>query len=201
MPNSLQTARDLLLATVVALVAWSCIDDDRTVAIDTDPERVPTLVTYDVRTLISDSGVTKLRITTDIWEVFNEAEHPHWEFPKGAFLEQFDELFNIITTISCDSAHYYVERELWQLDGHVTILNRNREVILTQQLFYDQMRHEVRSDSFVHIEQAERVIEGYGFVSDEQMTIYHLNKPQGIFPVEEERFAPRDTAGRSVINK
>lgn len=197
----LRQARNILLVVAVLLAVWGCSEERPTVAIDTDPERVPTLVTYDVRTLISDSGVTKLRITTDIWKIFAEAEHPHWEFPKGAFLEQFDELFNIITTISCDSAHYYVEKELWQLDGHVTILNRNREVILTQQLFYDQMRHEVRSDSFVHIEQAERIIEGYGFVSDEQMTIYHLNKPQGIFPVEEDRFAPRDTAGRSVINK
>ena len=155
----LRQARNILLVVAVLLAVWGCSEEKPTVAIDTDPERVPTLVTYDVRTLISDSGVTKLRITTDI-------------------LEQFDELFNIITTISCDSAHYYVEKELWQLDGHVTILNRNREVILTQQLFYDQMRHEVRSDSFVHIEQAERIIEGYGFVSDEQMTIYHLNKPQ-----------------------
>ncbi len=63
------------------------------------------------------------------------------------------------------------------------IRNAKKELIETEQLFWDQAAHEVRSDSFVHIERADRILEGYGFRSDEQLRNYMLNKPSGIFPI------------------
>ena len=38
------------------------------------------------------------------------------------------------------------------------------------------------SDSFIHIERSDRIIEGYGFESNEQMTDYVIRRPSGIFP-------------------
>lgn len=182
---------------------WSCAEEKKEVVnLQTDPEHTPTIVTTNVLTLISDSGITQYRITTDLWEMYQEASEPFWSFPEGLFLEQFDSVFNVKASVRSDSAKYFSNRQLWQLDGHVTILNTNDEVILTQQLFWDQRDHKVYSDSFIHIERKDRILEGFGFQSNERMTVYELSRPMGIFPVSErKKHQPTDSADISVIDK
>ena len=151
-----------------------------------DPETFPTMMTRDVETLISDSGITRYRIISPLWLVFDEAKVPHWRFPDGLNLEKFDDLMRREATVRCDSATYFKLEELWRLDGNVRIANVAKEKFLTNQLFWDQQNHKIYSDSFIHIEKSDRIIEGYGFVSDEQMTNYTVNNVSGIFPVNDD---------------
>lgn len=58
------------------------------------------------------------------------------------------------------------------------------EKFLTQQLFWDQRQRKLYSDSFIHIEQADKVLEGYGFDSNEQLTRYTIRRVSGIFPAK-----------------
>ena len=60
------------------------------------------------------------------------------------------------------------------------------ELFLTQQLFWDQRRNRLYSDSFIHIETPERMLEGHGFESNDRLTKYSIRKPTGIFPVSED---------------
>lgn len=194
-------ARNILFLFVLILTVWGCKEDVKDyVHNPSSPEATPTVISRDVTTLISDSGITQYRITAKLWNIFEEAKRPYWNFPRGLFLEKFDSTFKVEASIKCDSATYFKNDQLWRLDGHVTILNTNKEVILTQQLFWDQRKQKVYSDSFIHIEKSDRIIEGYGFVSNERMTVYQLQKPSGIFPVEK-FMTKRDTTNRSVIDK
>ncbi len=196
----MEKLRDIFLIFVACCVFLSCRDEVKSVVNKpTDPETTPSMVTEDVVTLISDSGTTKYRITADTWLMFEEAEKPFWLFPQGLLLEQFDSVFNTEASIRCDSAKYFKDEELWRLDGNVKISNVRKELILTNQLFWSQKRQKVYSDSFVHIEKADRIIEGYGFVSNERMTTYSLNHPSGIFPIDEERMSARRKADSSAL--
>ena len=65
--------------------------------------------------------------------------------------------------------------------------NDQSDIFLTQQIFWDQRKHELYSDSFIHVERSDRIIEGLGFVSNERLTSYIIRKPTGIFPVESDR--------------
>lgn len=152
-----------------------------------DPANTPTMVTDNVITLVSDSGYTRYKITADKWEMYEEAENPTWKFPTGLYIEKYTDNMAIEATIRCDSATYYSRRRIWQLDGNVNIKNTLGDKFLTQQLFWDQNMRQVHSDSFIHIERSNRIIEGYGFISNEQMTEYDINFPSGIFPVPERR--------------
>lgn len=156
-------------------------------AVQLNPDSVPMMVTHKVRTLISDSGITQYRINTPVWYVYDGGANPRWNFPEGATLEQFDKQFKVVSTVRCDSAMYFTKEQLWRLDGNVRIRNVNNELILTNQLFWDQRWNEVRSDSFVHIERPDRTIEGYGFRSNQQLTKYKLNHVMAILPVDEDR--------------
>lgn len=180
---------------------WSCKEEVKDIVKrSTNPENTPTVITRNVKTLISDSGITQYRITSNLWYIFQEAKKPKWKFPKGLYLEKFDSLFKTNASIKCDSATYFQDDKIWRLDGHVIIKNVNKEVILTQQLFWDQRAQKVYSDSFIHIEKSDRIIEGYGFKSNQQMTAYELDKPSGIFPYDPDK-AATDTTNRSVITK
>lgn len=149
-----------------------------------DPKRTPTMVTTDVSTTISDSGYTRYHITTPVWNMFEETDDPFWTFPEGLHLDQFDQNMQPDANIVCDSAIYWSQRRLWRLDGDVVMVNTLRDSFLTQQLFWDQARAEVYSDSFIHIVRESHIIEGYGFRSNQNMTAYTVNRPTAIIPIE-----------------
>lgn len=184
------------LSALAVLVIVGCSNDKTEVVHrNTDMETAPTMMTRDVVTMISDSGITRYRITTDLWLVYDEAAEPHWRFPEGLFMEKFDDKFVTEATILCDSATYLKNRQLWRLDGNVNILNTLGEKFLTQQLFWDQRQNKIYSDSFIHIERADRTIEGVGFESNNRMTRYNIKNPTGIFPASQfqRQGAPADS--------
>ena len=186
--DRMKLSRHILPLLMVLCILLSCARQAETVEVKPlNPDSVPMMVTHNVRTLISDSGVTQYRITTPVWYVYDGGQNPHWNFPKGAFLEQFDKKFKVVATVRCDSARYNTAEQLWRLDGNVRIQNVEGDLIVTNQMFWDQRWDEVRSDSFVHIEKPDRVIEGYGFRSNQAMTRYRLNKVMAILPIDENR--------------
>lgn len=181
----MRTATSILfLATLLTALLPACKEVKRdVVATPANRDSVVSMKTRDVMTLISDSGMTRYRITAKLWLVYDEARLPNWKFPYGLFLEKFDDNFKVEATIRCDSAFYFKNDKLWRLDGNVVIRNTKKELIETEQIYWDQTFHEVRSDSFVHIERADRILEGYGFKSDENLHNYLIKKPSGIFPI------------------
>lgn len=149
-------------------------------------ETTPTMLTTDVDTYVSDSGYTRYHITAPLWAMYEDASVPNWKFPCGLNLDQLDRDLNITAKMRCDSATYFSQKRLWRLDGNVQMVNTANDSFASPQVFWDQVAHEVRSDSFIHIVRADRIIEGIGFTSNEQMTEYTVNLPTGIFPVSRE---------------
>ncbi len=160
----------------------SCKGDSPVGVGDVEAETVPTMTTRDVETLISDSGVVRYRITTPVWYVYDEIDTPYWHFPQTLNLVKYNNLFQTEATVRADSAIYFKRSELWRLDGNVRISNTAGEKFLTEQLFWDQRQHKLYSDSFIHIERQDRVLEGYGFDSNDQLTRYTIRRVSGIFP-------------------
>lgn len=163
-----------------------------------DGNTTPTMTTADVSTFISDSGYTRYHITAPVWQMFEEAKDPFWRFPYGLDLEQYDLQMKPQSNIRSDSATYFSRRRIWRLDGHVVMVNIDGDSFLTQQLFWDQQQRKVYSDSFIHIVRTDRVIEGYGFTSNENMTEYIVNRPTGIIPVNRDEETARTTPADSA---
>lgn len=174
-----------MLFTVIAaiLVMTSCRQDSKIgVASNIDPEVTPTMMTRDVETLISDSGITRYRIITPLWLMYDEAKEPYWRFPKGVSVEQFNDMMMRHATVDCDSATYMKDPQIWRLDGNVRIATVANERFRTNQLYWDQRRHKLYSDSFIRIERPDRTLEGYGFTANERLTSYEIKRVSGIFP-------------------
>ncbi len=192
----------LLIAMMAVASGWSCQEERKSFAQNADAETTPTMTTTDVLSVISDSGYTRYRIKTPIWQIFDEAKVPFWRFPDGLDLLQYDENFNPAASVRCDSATYFSNKRLWRLDGHVVMVNTERDSFLTTQLFWDQLHSKVYSDSFIHIVRTDRVIEGYGFESNQNMTVYKVKRPTGIIPIDRNRrktAAQSDTVADTVV--
>ena len=175
-------------AILGATVVTSCREKVKPDMISLEhPDEMPMMLTRDVSTLISDSGYTRYHITTPLWLMYDNTNDPYWKFPDGLDMEKYDDAMKVDATITCDSAIYFSNRRIWRLDGNVRMRNTQGDKFLTQQIFWDQNHRSVYSDSFIHIERSNRIIEGYGFKSNEQMTDYTVNRPSGIFPVPERK--------------
>lgn len=182
--------RFLPLLLIVALAcgwAMTSCDEEKheTISISADPETFPTMKSTNVVTMISDSGYTRYQITTPLWMMFEEAQEPHWNFPQGLYVVKYDNNMMENGNFTADTAFYWSRRKLWQFDRNVRMKNINGDKFLTQQLFWDQNGRKIYSDSFIHIERADRIIEGYGFESNEAMTEYTIRRPSGIFPTKD----------------
>ena len=143
--------------------------------------------------VISDSGIIRYKITAPLWLVFEEAKEPRWNFSEGMHLEKYDNELKIDATFDCDSAKYLSQRKLWEFSGSVHALNVAKDRFDTELLFWDQQNKKVYTDSFIHIEKSDRIIEGYGFVSNETMTDYYINRVSGIFPINDMRKQNNDS--------
>lgn len=144
-------------------------------------DSVAMMTSYGVNTLVSDSGVMKYRIVTERWEV-NTAKNPsRWTFEKGILLEQFDETFHINSYIQSDTAYYFDQLKVWKLYGRVRILTKDGLRFTSEQLTWDQNKHELSSDVFSKLVTPERTLQGSHFWSDEKMTRYFVSNSKGCF--------------------
>lgn len=159
----------------------------------TNRDSVPVMVTRDVSTYISDSGVVRYKIIADEWEVYDRLDPSMWAFEEGIYLEKFNNDLSIEATIVADTAYYYDKQELWELRGNVHIENEQDEQFDTEHLFWNQKSKQVYSDLYIRIRQQKRIITGIGFTSNQEFTRYTIKKTQGIFPIKEESTAADST--------
>lgn len=190
-------ATRMLAGIFVALVVASgCTEEKKIdVASRINPKRMATMTTKNISTLISDSGVVQYKIVAPLWEVWEEVDTPYWSFPKGLYLQKYDPYFKVIATVAADSARFFKNQKLWRLDGRVELTQVPKGLFQTQQLFWDQRRGVLYSDSFIHIETETHVLEGMGFESDEKLTSYRVIDPQGIFPINSQEVMTPGASG------
>ncbi len=170
-------------------------------------DSVSVMVSYGVNTLISDSGIIKYRIVTERWDV-NAVKNPSkWSFEKGLFLEQFDEKYHIQAYIQADTAYYYDVKKLWELRGRVYVRNIDGLVFRSEELFWDENKHELYSHKFSRVITPERELQGTYFRSDEHMSHYTVSNSKGSMDknplsndTEQSTGAPVDTAQQQQRN-
>lgn len=150
-----------------------------------DRAAIPALNTGGVTTLVSDSGITRYRVTANKWLVFDKAEPPYWEFPQGIYLERFDLQLEVNSTLEADYAHYNQDTHEWHLKGNVHSVNEKGEIFDTPDLYWNQDDEKIYSDSSIVITREKTIIRGYGFKSNQDMTLYTISNPTGIIPLED----------------
>ncbi len=181
------------LLALLASAGSACRREEPLEVAGINPKGMPTMTTRNVMTIISDSGKPQYRLVCPLWLVYDNIDTPLWILPGGPFLEKFDEKMHTVFTVACDSAINDRLQQQWRLFGNVEFKESPRLLILTQQLTWDQQRQMVYSDSFIHIEQPDKIIEGYGFEGytspSGRLTSYILRKPTAVLPYDQSKLS------------
>lgn len=148
---------------------------------------------YDVITLISDSGITRYRAETPEWLVYDKLERPCWIFPQGLHLEQFNTSMQVHSVVDSKYAVYYVNEDMWVLSDSVKATNVDNEYFESDKLIVEQRKDLIYTDEFVKVTQKDRVITGVGMRANQRLTRYVIEKTQGIIPLDEGDTTPADS--------
>jgi len=159
---------------VMSVVFISCKDEVKnSVDLAYNPETVPSVKTHNDTMHISDSGIIRYKVITKTWEIFDKAKDPHWRFPNGFYLEQFDSVFNKVATVKADTVWNYTTRRIWKLKGNVFIHNKKDETFTGEELYWDSRQQKVYSDKYVVVNRpGQMTLRGLGFEANQQMTVY-----------------------------
>jgi LPS export ABC transporter protein LptC len=153
-------------------------------------DTLPSMNSLGVTTLISDSGITRYKIVTEEWIINDKKNPPYWAFEKGVYLEKFDTLFHIDASIKADTAYYYEKKKLWELRSNVQIQSQRGDKFETELLFWNEKEEKIFSDKYIRISQEDKIITGYGFESDQNLTEYQIKNTTGVFTVEDKAQEP-----------
>ncbi|MBR1712863.1 MAG: LPS export ABC transporter periplasmic protein LptC [Alloprevotella sp.] len=193
----------LLLLVALRLAPFvSCSNEKPPISrLENTRDSIPVMVTQGVSKLISDSGRLKYRIIAEEWRMFDKTKPPRQEFPKGIFLERFDQNFKMNMYIIADTAWCY-DQTLWRLKGNVYILDKEqRTTFRTEELYWDMNEHRFYSNRHMHIKKPDRELQGNRFTANEQLTQYHVWQSKGYMPMPENenntQKAPSDTARKA----
>lgn len=182
----------ITLSVVVVLFFIVACSKDKpgTIAAIVDRSAMPKLHATEITTLISDSGITRYRISAPRWDVYDRKSQPYWEFPEGIHFERFNEEMKVDANVHSKYARFNQNEQVWELRGNVKMTNLQGELFETEQVFWDQRQERFYSDSLIKITQTSHIITGIGFESNQSMTKYTIRKPQGKFPVDENKATP-----------
>lgn len=116
----------------------------------------------------------------------NEFQNGNSEFPEGIFIEFYDDLGSITSTLRANSAYYFREENKWRGIGDVEVINIEKQQQLnTEELFWKPDTRKIFTDKFVTVKLENEILYGTGFDADQDLTNYTMKNPEGEFEVED----------------
>jgi hypothetical protein len=158
----------------------SCNQHNKNIApIDIDMSTRPVMHGEDISSLISDSGITRFRLETKVWDIYANDTASYWHFPQGIRVEQFDSLFQTSGYVQADTAYYFEKTGLWRLVNNVFVRNMEGVSCETSELFWNSKepassQQSIYTDKFAKITMPDRIVTTVGFKSSQSMTDYIL---------------------------
>ena len=177
------------IVTMLLFSACGGSKEERIAAVS-DRKQIPSLDASTVTTVVSDSGITRYRLSAEKWLVYDKSDEPYWDFPEGILLENFNTDLEVDASVVSDYAIFLENKQIWELRGNVKAVNLEGENFETERLFWNQKTERIFSDTLITITRASSVIVGVGFDSNQTLTKYVIKNPQGVFPIRDNDSIP-----------
>jgi len=131
-----------------------------------------------IRTVYSDSTVTRIILRA---QKQLELQNGDRVFPKGIWVEFFDEQGKKTATMSANEAIYHKDRNFYNAKGKVVVKNLEEgKQLKTEELNWDPDTKKVYTDKFVTIETGEdMILTGEGLEANQDFSRYKIKKPHG----------------------
>ena len=137
----------------------------------------------DVELYYSEKERVKIKMLADLLYEFENGDR---EFPKGVYMEFYDEFGRLESTLRANQAFFFKKDEQWRGRGNVEVKNiAKNEQLNTEELFWKPKDKTIFTEKFVTIRQQGDVIYGEGMEAKQDLSDYVIKKPAGVFEVDE----------------
>lgn len=175
--SSLKYRITLLFAAIciLSMMMLSCENKIELIP-ESDMLSLPSVSSSNIKTVLSDSGLVQLIMTTPLIEQYNNTDSPYSEFRYGINVVFYNGHKEPVGSVSAKHATYTNETNLWELTDSVVVINESNDMLETEILFWDQKKDLIYTDRFVKITNLDQTIQGYGFESDSHLNNRKIRK-------------------------
>lgn len=144
----------------------------------------PARIGTKVEMFYTERELLKVKMLADEVHEFQTGDR---EFPKGIYMEFYDDNGKLESTLRSNQAYYFKTENKWRATGKVEVKNEAKdEQLNTEELFWKPNDKRIFTDQFVTIRQQSDVIYGEGLEANQDMSDWYIKKPTGSFEVSEE---------------
>ena len=162
----------LLFVALTMLVSLTFVSCDK--KLDKIPNSeilsLPNVTVNDFRSVYSDSGKIQLVLRSELMEEYQKKDEPYMEFRKGILVTYFEGNKDSIGFVASKYARYNEKTKLWELRDSVVVVNETNDKLETEQLFWDQEKDRIFTETTVKITNEDQSVIGSGFESDSKLT-------------------------------
>jgi LPS export ABC transporter protein LptC len=167
---------------------FSCENSIKEVNKVTKKDNTPLLSGENVDFTYTDSTKTIYKARAIEFIQVKKEDEEYYEFPKGGFLNSFNEDEVSEWEIKADYAKHFIKEQLWELRNNVVAKGTDGKIINTELLYWDQKKGRIYSDRYVRITTADgQVLEGNSFESDDKLNKIVLSKVKGELLIDSDK--------------
>lgn len=165
---------------LVTVLACSCSSSDNKEPLE---YKGPLSEVENVELYYSENDKVKVKMLADLLYEFENGDR---EFPKGVYMEFYNEFGHLESTLRANHAYFFKKEDQWRGRGKVEVKNiEKNEQLNTEELFWKPNDKKIFTEKFVTIRQQGDVIYGEGLDAKQDLSDYVIKKPAGEFEVKE----------------
>jgi LPS export ABC transporter protein LptC len=170
-------------AALVALLITACHASEEEATHKPILYTGPIVETTNVVTLFSDSARLKFKLRAPLEQQYEQGDM--W-YRKGVLLTFYDRAGQVQNTLRGNVGHFDKAKNLYHVQGHVEVVSSAKhERLDTEELFFDQNKQRIYTDTFVRIETATEVLTGTGLTANQDFSRYTILHPTGTFTLKD----------------
>jgi len=144
----------------------------------------PFLVSDNIKRVYTDSAKIKMYMTAPREE---KMENGDMIYPKGVYVELFNEKQVRNTTLRANSGIYYKEKDMFTVTGNVVIIDSVKaQKMNTEELHWTPKDQKIFTDKFVIIQTQSDTLKGQGLEAKQDFSRWRILKPTGTIPVSQQ---------------
>ena len=167
-PNKFRTDFLITVILIISALTLSC-ENKIPVIPKSDLLTLPSLTAKGFITVLNDSGLVQLIMTSPLAEQYDKVD-PQWvEFRLGIKVDIYNGKENPVAIVTSKYAKC-TDNNLWELRDSVVVINESNEKLETEVLYWNQEKDRIYTDRFVKMTSEDEVIQGIGFESDSHLS-------------------------------
>ncbi len=143
-----------------------------------------------VESYLSQSGKVKAKLTSPLMTSTESNDSPKIEFPKTLHVDFYNDSIKIESRLFAKYGLFYQRKKLVFLRDSVIVFNIKKDTLRCEELWWDQNKEIIYTNTDVHIRKPDESIDGTGLIADQNFTKWTIYNAKGPINVADSMLPP-----------